>query len=108
MCWADYEATPELVDKFKKGQVLQIQVLDLAAPTIPFPLPLADSSGNSFAGANDGPPADLRAFQEQQREFREQQHKMRCALCQEPFPNEALAAARRATANALALYREAP
>jgi hypothetical protein len=26
ICTADYEATPELVDKLKKGQMLQIQV----------------------------------------------------------------------------------
>jgi hypothetical protein len=53
-CSLDYEATPELVDKLKKGQILQIQ----AGSIIPFLLPLVDSSGNNFAGANEGPPTD--------------------------------------------------
>jgi invasion protein IalB len=73
-CTADYEATPELVDQLKKGQMLQIQVAGLAL-IIPLLLPLADSSGNSFAGANDGPPTDPKVFREQQ------QQKKRCPLC---------------------------
>jgi invasion protein IalB len=81
-CTADYEATPELVDKLKNGQMLQIQVGGLA-PMIPVLLPLADSSGNSFAGANEGPPTDPKVFQEQQR-------KKRCPLCQGPFAQKSL------------------
>jgi invasion protein IalB len=69
-CTADYEATPELVDKLKKGQMLQIQVGGLA-PMIPILLPLADSSGNSFTRANEGPPTDPKVFQERQRKERE-------------------------------------
>jgi invasion protein IalB len=72
-CKADYEGTPELLDKLKKGQMLQIQVVSLV-PMIPFQLPLADSSGNSFAGANEGPPTDPKVFHEQQQ-------KKRCPLC---------------------------
>jgi invasion protein IalB len=72
-CAADYEATSELVDKLKKGKMLQIQVGGLA-PIIPFLLPLADSTGNSFAGANEGPPTDPKVF-------RGQQQKKRCPLC---------------------------
>ena len=64
-CMADYEATPELVDKLKKGQMLQIQAINLAA-AITFPLPLADNSGNSFRKANEGPPTDPKVFEEQQ------------------------------------------
>jgi invasion protein IalB len=67
-CTADYEATSELVDKLKKGQMLQIQVGGLS-PIIPFLLPLADSSGNSFAGANEGPPTDPKVFRERQKEL---------------------------------------
>jgi invasion protein IalB len=67
-CMADYEATPELVNKLKKGQMLQIQAINLAAAAITFPLPLVDSSGNSFAGANEGPPTDPKVFQEEQKE----------------------------------------
>ena len=65
-CMADYEATPELVDKLKKGQMLQIQAINLAAAAITFPLPLADNSGNSFQKANEGPPTDPKVFEEQQ------------------------------------------
>jgi invasion protein IalB len=61
-CSVDYEATPELVDKLKKGQMLQIQVGSI----IPFLLPLADSTGNSFAGANEGSPTDPKVFKEHQ------------------------------------------
>jgi hypothetical protein len=52
--WADYEATPELVGKLKKGKMLHIQATNLAAAAMTFPFPLVDSSGNSFAGANEG------------------------------------------------------
>ena len=57
-CMADYEATPELVDKLKKGRMLQIQAINLAAAAITFPLPLADNSGNTFQKANEGAPTD--------------------------------------------------
>jgi invasion protein IalB len=70
-CMADYEATPELVGKLKKGQMLQIQAINLAAAAITFPLPLADVSGNSFQKANEGPPTDPKVFEEQQKKLRE-------------------------------------
>jgi hypothetical protein len=64
------DTTPELIDKLKKGQMLQIQVGDLA-PMIPVLLPLVESSGNSFTRANEGPPTDPKVFQEQQKKKRE-------------------------------------
>jgi invasion protein IalB len=70
-CMADYEATPELVGKLKKGQMLQIQAINLAAAAITFPLPLADNSGNSFLKANEGPPTDPKVFEEQQKKLRQ-------------------------------------
>jgi invasion protein IalB len=70
-CVADYEATPELVGKLKKGQMLQIQATNLAAAAITFALPLVDSSGNSFAGANEGLPTDPKVFEERQKKERE-------------------------------------
>lgn len=70
-CMADYEATPELVGKLKKGQMLQIQAINLAAAAITFPLPLADNSGNSFQKANEGPPTDPKVFEEQQKKLQE-------------------------------------
>ena len=63
---ADYEATPELVDKLKKGQMLQIQAINLAAAAITFSLPLVDNSGNSFQKANEGPPIYPKVLAEQQ------------------------------------------
>jgi invasion protein IalB len=70
-CMADYEATPELVGKLKKGQMLVIQAINLAATAISFPLPLADNSGNSFQKANEGPPTDPKVFEEQQKKLQE-------------------------------------
>jgi invasion protein IalB len=70
-CMADYEATPELVGKLKKGQLLQIQAINLAANAITFPLPLSDEKGNSFQKANDGPPTDPKVFEEQQKKLQE-------------------------------------
>jgi invasion protein IalB len=70
-CMADYEATPELVAKLKKGQMLQIQAINLAANAITFPLPLTDTAGGSFAKANDGPPTDPKIVEEQQRKLQE-------------------------------------
>jgi invasion protein IalB len=70
-CMADYEATPELVSKLKKGQMLQIQAINLAAAAITFPLPLTDNSGNSFMKANEGPPTDPKVFEEQQKKLQE-------------------------------------
>ncbi len=70
-CMADYEATPEFVARLKKGQMLQIQAINLAANAITFPLPLTDASGNSFQKANDGPPTDPKVFEEQQRKLQE-------------------------------------
>jgi hypothetical protein len=45
--------------------MLQIQMGGLAA-MIPVLLPLAESSGNSFTRANEGPPTDPKAFWVQQ------------------------------------------
>jgi invasion protein IalB len=70
-CMADYEATPELVARLKKGQMLQIQAINLANAAIAFPLPLSDSTGSSFQKANDGPPTDPKVYEEQQRKLQE-------------------------------------
>jgi len=67
-CMADCEATPELVGKLKTGQMLTIVAINLAGKAVSFPLPLADSGGNSFAAANEGPPTDRKVFEEQQKE----------------------------------------
>jgi invasion protein IalB len=70
-CIADYEATPELVGKLKKGQMLQIQAINLASAAVTFPMPLSDNSGNSFQKANEGPATDPKVFEAQQKKLQE-------------------------------------
>ncbi len=69
-CMADYEATPDLIGKLKKGQMLTIQAINLAANAISFPLPLQD-----FAKANEGPPTDPKVFEEQRKKLQEELQK---------------------------------
>ncbi len=71
---ADYEAAPDLIGKLKKGQILQIQAINLAATAITFPLPLSDNSG-SFQKANEGPPTDPKVFEAQQQKLQEELQK---------------------------------
>ncbi len=70
-CIADYEATPELVGKLKKGQMLEMQAINLASAAITFPMPLSDNSGNSFQKANEGPATDPKVFEAQQKKLQE-------------------------------------
>jgi len=65
-CMADYEGTPDLIGKLKKGQNLQIQAINLGGQQVSFPLPLAE-----FAKANEGPPTDPKVFEEQQKKLQE-------------------------------------
>jgi invasion protein IalB len=69
-CMADYEGTPDLITKLKKGQMLTIQAINLAGSPISFPLPLTD-----FAKANEGPPTDPKVFEEQQKKLQEELQK---------------------------------
>src|SRR5262249_17598176 len=69
-CMADYEGTPDLIGKLKKGQMLTIQAINLAGNEISFPLPLGD-----FAKANEGPPTDPKVFEEQQKKVQEELQK---------------------------------
>jgi invasion protein IalB len=70
-CMADYEATPEHSRKARCCISRQ-----LAAAAITFPFPLADSGGNSLAGANEGPPTDPKVFREQQKKEREKRWRL--------------------------------
>jgi invasion protein IalB len=74
-CMADYEATPDLIAKLKKGQMLSIQAINLAAAAVQFPLPLTDTGGNSFVKANEGPPTDPKVFEEQQKKLQDELQK---------------------------------
>jgi invasion protein IalB len=69
-CMADYEGTPDLIQKLKQGQMLTIQAINLAGNAISFPLPLVD-----FAKANEGPPTDPKVFEEQQKKLQEELQK---------------------------------
>lgn len=65
-CIAQYEATPDLVTKLKKGQMLTIQAVNLNNQVVSFPLALAD-----FAKANEGPATDPKVYEEQQKKMQE-------------------------------------
>ena len=61
-CMADYEASDELIAAMKTGQTLHAQGIGETGQPISVPLPLAD-----FARAYDGPPADPKKVEEQQK-----------------------------------------
>ncbi|HEY2534957.1 MAG TPA: invasion associated locus B family protein [Xanthobacteraceae bacterium] len=69
-CMADYEATPEMIEKMKKGQDLIVQAINATGQPISLPLPLAD-----FAKAYDGPPTDPKKFEEQQKQLQDELQK---------------------------------
>jgi invasion protein IalB len=69
-CVADYDASPDLIGKLKKGQMLVVQAINLAGREISFPLPLVD-----FAKANEGPPTDPKVFEERQKKLQEELQK---------------------------------
>jgi invasion protein IalB len=66
-CMADYEATPDMVTKMKKGQGLIVQAINSTGQPISLVLPLGD-----FAKAYDGPPTDPKVFEEQQQKLQEE------------------------------------
>ena len=63
-CISDYEGTPELIAKLKKGQTLNIQAINLSGKPISFPVPLAD-----FAKVNEGPSMDPKTLEEQRKKY---------------------------------------
>jgi invasion protein IalB len=69
-CMADYEGTPDLISKLKKGQALQVQAINLAGTQVSFPVPLAE-----FAKANEGPPTDPKEFEERQKKLQDELQK---------------------------------
>jgi len=66
-CMADYEATPDMVGKLKKGQALVVQAINSTGQPISLQLPLGD-----FAKAYDGPPTDPKVFEEQQKKLQDE------------------------------------
>ncbi len=65
-CIAQYDATPDLVTKLKKGQMLTIQAVNLQNQIVSFPLALTD-----FQKANEGPATDPKVYEEQQKKMQE-------------------------------------
>ena len=69
-CMADYDATPDMINKMKKGQGLVVQAINSTGQPISLVLPLTD-----FAKAYDGPPTDPKVFEEQQKKLQEELQK---------------------------------
>lgn len=69
-CIADIEATPDLISKMSKGQMMVVQAINMAGSAISFPLPLTD-----FAKAHDGPPTDPKVFEAQQKKLQQELQK---------------------------------
>jgi invasion protein IalB len=66
-CMADYDATPDLIAKMKKGQVLSVQAINQNHQPLTLPVPLAD-----FGKAYDGPPTDPKVLEQQQQKLQEE------------------------------------
>ena len=66
-CMADYEASPDMIAKMKKGQGLAVQAINSTGQPISLVLPLAD-----FAKAYDGPPTDPKEFEAQQKKLQDE------------------------------------
>ena len=69
-CWSDYEATPELLGKLKKGQYLTLQAIFGNNAPITSQMELKD-----FAKVYDGPPTDPKVFAESQAKLRDEMQK---------------------------------
>jgi predicted nucleic acid-binding Zn ribbon protein len=54
----------------KSGQMLRVQAINLGGEQVSYSIPLAD-----FKKANEGPPADMKAMQEQQNKLRDELQK---------------------------------
>ena len=61
-CVAEYDATPDLIGRMKRGKQLAVQAVNADAQAIAINLPLGD-----FAKVVDGPPTDMSAFEAEQR-----------------------------------------
>jgi len=66
-CVTDYDATPELIQKLKKGRLLTLQAIHMNGEAMSPQLPLSD-----FAQAYDGPPVDPKLYEEQQKKMQEE------------------------------------
>jgi uncharacterized caspase-like protein/invasion protein IalB len=65
-CMSDFEATPNFIAKLKTGQTLQLQAIDYQGRGFDFQIPLVN-----FKKANEGPPSDPKALEEEQKKLQE-------------------------------------
>lgn len=65
-CMADYEGTPDLIQKLKTGQSLVVQAINLPGNQVGFPVPLAD-----FKKVNEGAPMDPKKYEEDQKKIQD-------------------------------------
>ena len=69
-CMADYEGTPDLIQKLKAGQTMQVQAINLGGNQVGFPVPLAD-----FKKVNEGAPMDPKKYEEDQKKVQDELQK---------------------------------
>jgi invasion protein IalB len=69
-CIADYEASVDMINRMKKGQLLTVQAIHMNGQPMSPQLAL-----NDFAKAYDGPPTDPKVFEEQQKKLQEELQK---------------------------------
>jgi invasion protein IalB len=65
-CMSDYELTPDILDKMKKGQSVLVQGINYNGGAISIPVPLTD-----FAKVYAGPPTDPKVLEERQKKLEE-------------------------------------
>jgi invasion protein IalB len=69
-CIADYEASLDMINRMKKGQLLTVQAIHMNGQPMSPQLELKD-----FAKAYDGPPTDPKVFEEQQKKLQDELQK---------------------------------
>jgi invasion protein IalB len=69
-CIADYDATADMINQMKKGQLLTVQAIHMNSQAMSPQLDLKD-----FAKAFDGPATDPKVFEEQQKKLQEELQK---------------------------------
>jgi invasion protein IalB len=70
-CMSDYELTPDILAKLKKGQNAIVQGIGYTGGGISIPVPLA-----AFAKVFDGPPTDLKVLEERNKKLEDESKKM--------------------------------
>ena len=69
-CISDYEATTDMINRMKKGQLLTVQAIHMNGQPMSPQLELKD-----FAKAYDGPATDPKVFEEQQKKLQDELQK---------------------------------